>query len=183
MIHSYRDTATVIPPTVGILISLYFLHLLFSKMSDKNEWLASDCFFTIQSVLSININSPIRKLLLSIIESFSGYLIDAKYMSNTLFTNFLTAEKANRYMMWNKMGGRNHSRFHWRRQPFRKSCYSWGRTRWYWYRLLWKLKDLPRIVFIDGCRNHKVVIDGGELTSNNNKRKKPDVLQAYGCPL
>ena len=93
MIHSYRDTATVIPPTVGILISLYFLHLLFSKMSDKNEWLASDCFFTIQSVLSININSPIRKLLLSIIESFSGYLIDAKYMSNTLFTNFLTELK------------------------------------------------------------------------------------------
>ena len=93
MIHSYRDNATVIPPTVGILISLYFLHLLFSKMSDKNEWLASDCFFTIQSVLSININSPIRKLLLSIIESFSGYLIDAKYMSNTLFTNFLTELK------------------------------------------------------------------------------------------
>ena len=62
-------------------------------MSDKNEWLASDCFFTIQSVLSININSPIRKLLLSIIESFSGYLIDAKYMSNTLFTNFLTELK------------------------------------------------------------------------------------------
>ena len=93
MIHSYRDTATVIPPTVEILISLYFLHLLFSKMSDKNEWLASDCFFTIQSVLSININSPIRKLLLSIIESFSGYLIDAKYMSNTLFTNFLTELK------------------------------------------------------------------------------------------
>ena len=30
-------------------------------------------------------------------------------------------------------------------------------------------------MFIDeGCRNHKVVIDGGELTSNINKRKKPE---------
>ena len=30
--------------------------------------------------------------------------------------------------------------------------------------------------------NLKVVDDGGELTRNNNK-KKPDVSQAYKCPL
>ena len=29
----------------------------------------------------------------------------------------------------------------------------------------------------------KVVVDGGELTRNINKKKKPEVLQAYRFPL
>ena len=36
--------------------------------------------FLCQSVLSININLPIRKLLVLINQSFCGYLIDAKQM-------------------------------------------------------------------------------------------------------
>ena len=46
------------------------------------------------------------------------------------------------------------------------------------------LEDLLRLVLIDGeCGNLKVVVDGGELTRRISKRKKSDVLQAYGCPL
>ena len=33
------------------------------------------------------------------------------------------------------------------------------------------------------CENLKVVVDGGELTRNNNRKKKSEVLQAYRCPL
>ena len=33
------------------------------------------------------------------------------------------------------------------------------------------------------CGNLKVVVDSVELTRNINKKKKPDVLQAYTCPL
>ena len=49
--------------------------------------------FLCQSVLSINIISPIRGLLVLISHSFCDYLIDAKQMSNTLFTNFSTELK------------------------------------------------------------------------------------------
>ena len=42
-----------------------------------------------QSVLAININSPIEKLLVLINQSFRNCLIDAKRISNTLFINFL----------------------------------------------------------------------------------------------
>ena len=48
------------------------------------------------------------------------------------------------------------TRFHWRRrQSFKKICYSWGRTKWYWYIWQWKtwiyLKkmNLPKQVLID----------------------------------
>ena len=43
--------------------------------------------------------------------------------------------------------------------------YRWGGSRWYWCRPYWNLK---------------VAVDGGEPTRNINKKKKPDVLQAYG---
>ena len=33
------------------------------------------------------------------------------------------------------------------------------------------------------CENHKIVVDGEELTRNINQKKKSDVLQAYGCLL
>ena len=46
------------------------------------------------------------------------------------------------------------------------------------------LKDLLRIVFIhEECGNLKVFVDGGELTGNINKQKKPGVLQACKRPL
>ena len=47
------------------------------------------------------------------------------------------------------------------------------------------LEDLLRIVFIHKeCENLEVFIDnGGELTGNINKKKKPAVLRAYRCPL
>ena len=39
-----------------------------------------------------------------------------------------------------------------------------------------KLKDSPRLVFIDeDCGNVIVVNDGGELTRNINQKKKSDV--------
>ena len=46
------------------------------------------------------------------------------------------------------------------------------------------LEGLPRIVIIhEECGNLKVFDDGGELTRNINKKKKPGVRQAYRCPL
>ena len=33
------------------------------------------------------------------------------------------------------------------------------------------------------CGNPKVVVDGGDLTRNNNQKKKSGVLQACRCPL
>ena len=46
------------------------------------------------------------------------------------------------------------------------------------------LEDLLRIVFIhEEWGNLKVFVDGGELTGNINKQKKPGVLQAHSCPL
>ena len=33
------------------------------------------------------------------------------------------------------------------------------------------------------CGNLKVVVDGGELTRNNDRERKSKVLQAYICPL
>ena len=55
--------------------------------------MTSSCFFAIQSVLSVNFNSAIGKLLVLINQSFGGYSIDVKQMSNTLFTNFTTELK------------------------------------------------------------------------------------------
>ena len=44
--------------------------------------------------------------------------------------------------------------------------------------------DLPRLMFINKeCENLKVVVDGGEFTRNNNRKKKSEVLQAYRCSL
>ena len=47
------------------------------------------------------------------------------------------------------------------------------------------LEDLLRIIFINKeCENLEVFVDdGGELTGNINKKKKPGVLRAYRCPL
>ena len=46
------------------------------------------------------------------------------------------------------------------------------------------LEDLLRIVLIhEECGNLKVFVDGGELTRNINKQKKPGVLQTYRSPL
>ena len=44
------------------------------------------------------------------------------------------------------------------------------------------LVDLPRLMFIDEeWGNLKVVLDGGELTRNDKKRKSSEVLQANSC--
>ena len=42
---------------------------------------------------------------------------------------------------------------------------------------------LRLVLIIEQCVNHKVVVDGGQLTRNINQKKKPDVLQACRCPL
>ena len=41
----------------------------------------------------MNRNSPVTKILISVNQLFPGYLIDAKDMSNTLFTNFIFIEE------------------------------------------------------------------------------------------
>ena len=44
------------------------------------------------------------------------------------------------------------------------------------------LVDLPRLMFIDEeWGNLKVVLDGGELTRNDKKRKSSEVLQVNSC--
>ena len=45
------------------------------------------------------------------------------------------------------------------------------------------LVDLPRLMLInEQCGNLKiVVVDSGELTRNNNRKKISEVLQAYRC--
>ena len=44
--------------------------------------------------------------------------------------------------------------------------------------------DLPGLMFInEECGNFKVVVDGGELTRNNDRERKSKVLQAYICQL
>ena len=61
--------------------------------------------FLRQSVLSININSPIDELLVLIDQSFCDYLIDAKQISNTSFTNFST-ELKNQIGIWYEVKSR-----------------------------------------------------------------------------
>ena len=46
------------------------------------------------------------------------------------------------------------------------------------------LVDLPKLMFIDEkYGNFQVVDDSGELTRNDNRKKKSEVLQAYRCQL
>ena len=46
------------------------------------------------------------------------------------------------------------------------------------------LDDLLRTVFIhEECGNLKVFVGNGELTRNINKKKNPNVLQAYRYPF
>ena len=69
------------------------------------KWLITIQLFLRQSALSLNINLPIGELLFLINKSFCDYLIDAKQMSNTLFTIFLTELKKQigSYIIWNKI--------------------------------------------------------------------------------
>ena len=42
------------------------------------------------------------------------------------------------------------------------------------------LVDLARLIFIDEeCGKLKVIVDGGELIRNNNRKKRSEVLQSY----
>ena len=44
--------------------------------------------------------------------------------------------------------------------------------------------DLPGLMFInEEFGNLQVVVDGGELTKNNDRKRRSEVLQAYICPL
>ena len=44
--------------------------------------------------------------------------------------------------------------------------------------------DLPRLMFIkEECGDLRVVVDDGELTRTNSRKKSPEVLQAYKCKL
>ena len=56
----------------GILVSFKMFFPVFIEMIDS---LTSNCFFAIQSVVSINIKSPINKLLVLIAQTSSDSLI------------------------------------------------------------------------------------------------------------
>ena len=43
------------------------------------------------------------------------------------------------------------------------------------------LMSLPRLMFIDEECGNIQVVNGGELTRNDNRQKKPEVLQEYRC--
>ena len=44
------------------------------------------------------------------------------------------------------------------------------------------LMDWPKLMFInEECGNLKLVVDGGLFTRNNNRKRKPEALQAYRC--
>ena len=69
-------------------------------------------------------------------------------------------------------------RFHWKRQPFRKSCCSWEGLDGIDIYNIGNLEYSRRLVFInEECENLIVVNDGGELTKNINQNKKSEVLQ------
>ena len=45
-----------------------------------------------------------------------------------------------------------------------------------------KLVDFSRLMFINEERGYfKVVVDGGQLTRNNDRKKSSEVLQAHRC--
>ena len=96
---------------------------------------------------------------------------------------FLTDRKK---QIWNKISSfifTKKSRFHWRKQIFRKSCYSWKRKNWLDIDGIENfdidgIAGSPRFVFInEEYGNLKVVNDCGELNRNMNQKKKSDVSQ------
>ena len=70
------------------------------------------------------------------------------------------------------------SRFHSRRQLFRKSCYSWERTiDGIDINDIGNVEDSHRFAFInEECENLIVVDDGEELAKNINQKKRSDIL-------
>ena len=77
------------------------------------------------------------------------------------------------------------SRFHWRRNPsIKQSCCSLAGTAWNWYRWYRKLIGYTWLIFInEECGNLTIVVGGEELTRNNDRKRKSEVLQAYIGPL
>ena len=145
--------------------------------------------FLRQSVLSININSPIGELLVLLNQSFCDYLIDAKQMSNTLFTNFSTElKKANKYRIWYEIKcGKLLSQIMRRSSIFKEN------------RIFIEEKDNPsdKVVIveeelddvdIDGIGNlvdlpRLMLIDQqcGNLKILENRKKISEVLQTFRC--
>ena len=89
--------ASVRPHVVLSFIISYWIIIIMSNWI-FNRWV----FFAIHLVLSVNTNSPIRKLLVSISQLFSGYLMLSTCQVLCLQI-FDTAKKISRYMVWNEM--------------------------------------------------------------------------------
>ena len=108
-------------------------------------------FLPIRSVLSMNINSRISKLLVSINQSFSGYLI---YFYYNIFDR---AKEANMYEIKSrKLCSQNFVVVEEELDGI--NMHDIG-----------NIKDLLIVVFVDGaCRYLKLVTDGGDLTRNIN---------------
>ena len=118
--------------------------------------LTSNCFFAIQSVLSINMKSPIRKLLVLTNQSSSGSLIYFAYKCNdnqrTKCAN-IVIRSAGLYVCKNwflYFYFQSKSRFHGRSsQTCKKACGRWGRTWWYETDSILNWKNLLKAVLID----------------------------------
>ena len=127
------------------------------------------------------------ELLFLINQSFCDYLIDAKQMPNTLLTSFST-ELKNQIGIWYETSFADNetckscfqrkSCFHWRRrEPSDKVVMVEEELDGIDIYGIGKLVDLPRLMFIDEeCGNLKIVVDGGELTRNNDRKKSSEVL-------
>ena len=128
-------------------------------------------FLFIQSVLSININSPIKKVLVSINQSSFDYLI---YFYYKFFDRAKTASiyelkswrlRLQEFLIFlfffNLIFIKNHA----------------------FVEVKNNLSEKLVTVEEEECGNLKVVIDVGELTWNINQKKRSDILQADRCTL
>ena len=101
----YGGTGTLTPTIVGILISFNFLLAIVYG----NDWLASNCSFTIKSVSNINIYSPIRKLIVSTNQSLNTFQIPKAVLLKMRlwdrcfpvnFTKFLRTPFLPEHLLW-----------------------------------------------------------------------------------
>ena len=111
----------------------------------------------------------------------SSYLICFCYIlfdsANEIKSNILRSQRLTCFIFLVLFS--NRSRFYSRKQPFRKSIYSWERTiDGIEINDIGNFEDSASFMFIDEeCQNLIVVNDGGELTRNIDHKKKSGVSQ------
>lgn len=119
---------TEILTIVGLLIS-FKINLLATAYRNDCLTLTFNCLFLIQSILSISMNSPIKKLLVLIKQSNSGYLI-------LVITNFKRAKinaiklrrvSLQKYICFRHLFPKKIT-ISIKKIDLRKNCYDWRKT-------------------------------------------------------